>query len=187
VLFLIAGCEIGFWVVVTAGLVARYPMRSPRAGGALLAALPLIDLVLLAVTAVHLRSGATATTEHGLAAIYLGFTLAYGRRLVAWADVRFAHRYAGGAAPAALHGKSYTLKCWGDVLRTVFAALITAGLIMGLQRWIDDRARTSALEQFFPLLGIICAVELIWALSYTVWPKAVPRERASRAQLGRRE
>lgn len=138
----------------------------------------MIDLVLLAVTVLHLRSGATATTEHGLAAVYLGFTLAYGRRLVAWADVRFAHRYAGGPAPVALHGTSYTRKCWGDVLRTVSAASVSAGLIVGVQRWIDDPTRTNALDQFFPILGIVCAVEVLWALSYTVWPKGAPRHGA---------
>lgn len=29
VLLVIAGCEIGFWIVVAAGLIARYPLRSP--------------------------------------------------------------------------------------------------------------------------------------------------------------
>ncbi|WP_432523679.1 hypothetical protein [Kineococcus sp. SYSU DK006] len=174
-LLLIAGCEVGFWVLVGAGLLARYPLRAPRAGGALLAAVPLLDLVLLVATAAHLRSGAEATWAHGLAALYLGLTIAYGRRLVAWADVRFASRFAGGPAPVRLHGRAYALRCWGDVLRTLLAALIAAGLLAGVQRWVDDPARTGALDQFFPLLGIVCAVELLWALSYTVWPKNPPR------------
>ena len=172
---LIAGCEIGFWLLVVAGLLARYPLRARRAGGVLLAAVPLVDLVLLVATAAHLRTGVEATWAHGLAAVYLGFTLAHGRRLVAWADVRFAHRFAGGPAPAALHGRAYARRCWADVLRTAAAAAVAAGLLLAGQRWIDDPARTAALDGFLPLLGVVCAVELCWALTYTVWPRSAPR------------
>ncbi|WP_432512490.1 hypothetical protein [Kineococcus sp. SYSU DK001] len=177
-LLLIVGCEVAFWVLVVAGLLARYPLRAPRAGGALLAAVPLVDLVLLVATALHLRAGAEATPAHALAAIYLGFTLAYGRRLVAWADVRFAHRFAGGPAPARLHGRAHTRRCWGDVLRTLLSALVAAGLLAAGQHWIGDPARTAALDRFLPLLGVVCAVELVWAVSYTLWPKTAPRPAA---------
>ena len=174
-LLLIAGCEIGFWVLVVAGLLARYPLRARRAGGVLLAAVPLVDVVLLVATAAHLRTGVQATWVHGLAAVYLGSTLAYGRRLVAWADVRFAHRFAGGPAPVAAHGWAYARRCWADVLRTAAAAAVAAGLLVLVQRWIDDPARTAALDGFFPLLGVVCAVELCWAVGYTVWPRSAPR------------
>ena len=41
----IVACEIGFWVVLAAGLLTRYVLRRPRAGAALLVCVPLVDLV----------------------------------------------------------------------------------------------------------------------------------------------
>mgnify|MGYP003380973378 CR=1 FL=1 len=48
--------------------------------------LPLVDVLLLAFTAMDLRRGSTATFSHGLAAAYVGFTLAFGGMAVKWAD-----------------------------------------------------------------------------------------------------
>src|SRR5687768_1751843 len=74
----IIGCEIAFWVVLAAGLVLRYPLRRPRAGAVVLAGVPLVDLVLLIACAADLQGGATAGARHALAALYLGFSLAFG-------------------------------------------------------------------------------------------------------------
>jgi hypothetical protein len=68
-LAMIAGCEIGFWVVLLAGLSARYLLGLRRVGAVLLAGVPLVDLVLLIAAILHLRSGATADFTHGLAAV----------------------------------------------------------------------------------------------------------------------
>jgi hypothetical protein len=54
----IVACEIGFWVVLAAGLVSRYVLRRRRLSTALLAAVPLVDLVLLVVSVLDLRGGA---------------------------------------------------------------------------------------------------------------------------------
>ena len=43
----IVACEVGFWVVLAAGLLARYALRLPRLGGFLLLCVPLVDLALL--------------------------------------------------------------------------------------------------------------------------------------------
>ena len=51
----IVACEIGFWVVLAAGLVSRYVLRRRRLSTALLAAVPLVDLVLLVVSVLDLR------------------------------------------------------------------------------------------------------------------------------------
>ncbi|WP_432492795.1 hypothetical protein [Kineococcus auxinigenes] len=174
-LALIAACEVGFWIAVLAGLTARYLLRAPRAGLVLLALAPALDLVLLAATAVHLRGGAVATWHHGLAAVYIGVSIAYGHRLVHWADVRFAHRFAGGPAPVEPTGRAYARACWADAARTLLAAGIAAGIVLGLVALVDAPRRTEALLGVLPLLGVICAVDLLWAVSYTVWPK---RERS---------
>jgi hypothetical protein len=65
----IVAVEIAFWVLLAAGLTARYVLRLPRVGAALLIAVPLVDLVLLGATVIDLRGGATARVAHGLAAV----------------------------------------------------------------------------------------------------------------------
>ena len=172
ILSLIVACEIGFWVAVLGGLAARYLLRARRLSVALLVAAPLIDVVLLAATALHLRSGATASVEHGLAALYIGFSIAYGHRLVHWADVRFAHRFAGGPAPVKPTGAAYTRACWADVGRTLLAVLVAGGILAALTAWVDDPDRTAALTAGYPLLAVLLGIELLWAVSYTIWPKA---------------
>jgi hypothetical protein len=171
VLTVIVVCEIGFWVAVLGGLAARYLLHRRRLSVVLLLAAPLLDVVLLVATAADLRSGTTASLEHGLAAIYLGFSVAYGHRLVHWADVRFAHRFAGGPAPVRLTGSAYTRACWADVGRTLLAVAIAAAVLLGLVAWVDDPTRTEALLGEFPLLGFVLAVDLLWAVSYTLWPR----------------
>ena len=48
---------------------------------------------------IDLRAGATADVFHGLAAIYVGVSVAFGHRMIRWADEHFAHRFAGGPPP----------------------------------------------------------------------------------------
>ncbi|WP_018179570.1 hypothetical protein [Jongsikchunia kroppenstedtii] len=179
---LIAVCEIGFWVTLVAGLIARYLLRRPKLGAALLIAAPAIDLFLLICVAVDLFNGGTASWQHGLAAIYIAFSVAYGPQIVAWADIRFVHRFAGGPAPQRLSGTAYTLKCWKDVLRTLLMAAIASGISGGLIVLVDDTERTRELTTNFRIVGIILVVDVLWAVSYTIWPKkdrAEPRTPAS--------
>jgi hypothetical protein len=82
-----------------------------------------------------------------------------------------AHRFAGGRAPAKLTGRRYTEQCWGDVIRTLGAVAIAAGILALVTEWVSHPARTQALTQWYGVLGIILAIEFIWALSYTVWPR----------------
>jgi hypothetical protein len=174
ILTVIVACEIGFWVAIVAGLAVRYLLRRRRLGAALLVCAPLLDLVLLAATAVHLRSGAEASWEHSLAALYVGFSVAYGHRLIHWADLRFAHRFAGGPAPDKPYGAAYTRLCWGGVARTALAAVIAATVIGLLVLVVGDADRTAPLLDTFPLLALITGLDLLWAISYTVWPRRAP-------------
>jgi hypothetical protein len=164
-------CEVAFWVAILGGLTARYVLRRPRLGTAMLVGAPLIDLVLLVLVAVDLLGGGAASWHHGLAAIYIGASVAYGHRMIAWADKRFDHRFAGGPAPERLSGRRHTARCWGDVLRTGVAVLIAGGILGGLVALVDDPARTAELRGTFSVLGVVLAVEVLWAISYTVWPR----------------
>jgi hypothetical protein len=174
ILAVIVACEVGFWVLIVAGLVARYVLRVRSLGLVLLALTPVVDLVLLAATVLDLRHGATAGVAHGLAALYLGFSLAYGHAMIRWADVRFAHRFADGPAPVKRYGAAYARQCWTDVVRSASAAAVAAGLLLLLERLVDDASRTEALRGLYPVLGVVIAIELVWAVSYTLWPRREP-------------
>ncbi|GAA3254894.1 hypothetical protein ACFO1B_47695 [Dactylosporangium siamense] len=152
----IIGCEIAFWVVLAAGLLLRYPLRRPRAGAVVLAAVPLVDLVLLVACALDLRAGATAGTRHALAALYLGFSLAFGHSMVRWADVRFAHRFAGGPKPQKPTNKrAHEWRLFG--LAAIAWALTCAFLGAGIW-WIGDPARTGALKAGLSQVSVVLAI-----------------------------
>lgn len=180
ILAIIVACEIGFWVLICLGLGARYLLRRPRLGAVLLALTPLVDLVLLIAVGVDLHRGGTATFAHSLAALYLGFSVVYGHRMIRWADARFAHRFAGGPPPVRLDGAAYARASWLDVLRTAAALGVAAGVLWILTGIAADATRAEALTNTYGVLGIILTVELIWAISYTIWPRK-PRRRSESA------
>jgi hypothetical protein len=149
--WLIIACEAAFWVVLAAALAIRYLLQRPRLSRIFLWALPAVDLLLLIFTALDLRSGTVATFAHGLATAYVGFTVAFGSVMVSWADQRFAHRFAGGPAPAAAPelgwaAVRYEFALW---LRCIVAWIITLPLLVALIAYIDDQARTQELESWF--------------------------------------
>ncbi|WP_433493275.1 hypothetical protein ACQP26_16400 [Micromonospora sp. CA-248089] len=174
----IVGCEVAFWVVLLAGLIARYPLRRPRLGAALLIAVPVVDLVLLAATMIDLRRGATATFAHGLAAAYLGFSVAFGHSMVRWADERFAHRFAGGPPPrrAPKYGMARARHEWrewgkGMIGWAVACAVLLAGIAV-----VGDTDRTAELWAWAGRLTVVMAGWLVfWPVAYTVFPKRAPR------------
>ncbi len=174
ILTVIIAAEIGFWVFVALGLLARYVLRRRRTGAVLLAMTPVVDLVLLTAVIINLQGGGTATFFHGLAALYLGISIAYGHKMIKWADMRFAHRFAEGPAPVKLYAWEYAKECWKDVVRTTVAVGIAAGILWLLTTLVDDLSRTEALMGIYPVLGIWFVIDLLWAISYTLWPKKQP-------------
>jgi len=148
---LIVGCEVGFWLVLVLALAARYLLRRERLSRGLLFALPVVDVLLLAFTALDLRSGTVATFAHGLATAYVGFTVAFGGIMVDWADQHFAHRFAGGPTPRPAPSRGwaavrYDFMLWG---RSIVAWLIALALLVALIAYVDDAQITQALFQWF--------------------------------------
>lgn len=173
VLALIAACEVVFWIVLAAGLVARYLLRRRRLGAILLGCVPLVDAVLFVATVVDLRRGATATFAHGLAAAYLGFSVAFGHSTVRWADQRFAHRFVGGPPPwkPPKGGRArarYEWREWGKgvVGWSVACALLGAGILM-----VGDPART---RELFAWVGRLTTVMVIWFVAFPLWATIFP-------------
>ena len=141
---LILACEVGFWVVLLVALAVRYLLAKERLSRALLLCLPLVDVLLLAFTAIDLRRGSTATFAHGLAAAYVGFTLAFGGMAVNWADAHFAHRFAAGPVPARApsggwQAVRYDFSLWG---RCIVACIITMALVEALVQFVGSSEAT---------------------------------------------
>ncbi|MDR9857662.1 hypothetical protein RJP21_29135 [Paenibacillus sp. VCA1] len=170
---LIVGCEVAFWVLVLAGLTARYIAGWKRVGGVLLVATPVVDLLLLIFTIIDLRNGAKAEFMHGLAAVYIGVTVAYGHRMIKWADERFAYRFGGGKKPdpAPKHGKEHARREREGWYRHVLAWIVGVILLM-LMIWIvNEPSRTEALKKIPMWWGAILGIDFLISFSYTLWPK----------------
>lgn len=165
---LIVGCEVAFWLVLLLALVARYLLRRERASRVLIWSLPAIDALLLAFTAVDLRSGAAPAFAHGLAAAYVGFTIAFGSLAVRWADRQFAHRFAGGPPPPGSPESRwlavrFELGLW---LRSIVAWFITLALLGVLIAVLDNEAVTETLGRW-DRIAFVSVV--LWFVFGPIW------------------
>lgn len=181
ILAVIAACEVAFWVFLVTGLAVRYTLRRPRLGATLLIAAPAVDVVLLGATAWSLHRGDSIEVGHALAAIYIGFSVAYGHRLIGWLDTRFAHRFDGGPAPTRTVGAAYARECWADVARTALAGAIASALTASLTWMASPGTDTRSLTQNYRWMAAIFIIDLLWAISYTIWPR---KEESSAARSG---
>ncbi len=166
--WLIIGCETSFWLVLFLGLAARYLLRRKRLSLVLLLGLPVLDLALLVFTALDLGSGTQATFAHGLAAAYVGFTVAFGDVAVSWADRRFAHWFTGASAPKKAPTRGwpalrYELLLW---VRCLAAVAMTLVLLVALMAYVNDKAATEALNDWF---GIAIGCAIVWFIFGPLW------------------
>ncbi|NWF25058.1 hypothetical protein HW130_02075 [Streptomyces sp. PKU-EA00015] len=179
---LIVVCEVGFWVLLAAGLATRYLLKMPRTGAALLLCEPLLEVVLLVATAVDLESGAEPSWKHGLAALYIGYTVGHGHRTVKWLDGHAAHRFGGAPPPAKppRHGMARA-KHEGRVwLGTLIAAGVTTVLLQIAIWYVGDASRTVSLESWMTVAWQAAAIHGLIALSYALWPKKAPKTEPER-------
>jgi hypothetical protein len=166
-LALIVVTEITFWAVLVAGLAARYGLDRPRLGLALLLATPLVDLFLLVATTADLREGGDAALPHALAAVYIGVSVAWGHRIISWADARFAHRFAGGPKPvrAPRTGALHAARERQEWLRHLLAWAVGSALLgLGVLA-VGDLERTQALVNMIALWTLVLAVDFIVSFS----------------------
>lgn len=171
-------CEVAFWAFLAAGLAARYGLRRRRLGAILLLGSPVADLALLVLTAIDLHQGATPSQTHALAAIYLGVSLAFGPRIIAWADGRVADRVAGAPprqpAPSDSARKDHE---WRQFGRASLAWAISGGVLLALSLVAGDSPRAATLLATIP---VTTAALVIWFVTGPV-PAMVAEQRASRS------
>lgn len=169
----IIACEIGFWVFVLLGLIVRYIGKRRTLGMALLLMTPLIDVLLLAFTVIDLRGGAEASLFHGLAAVYIGVSLAFGHNMIRWADVRFAYRLASGPAPtkSPKYGKPHAEHERRGWFRHLLACAIGSAVLYVLILLVGDSGKTEPLGQWIRFWGLILLVDFLYSFSFTLWPR----------------
>ncbi|CCH30472.1 hypothetical protein ABZ816_16660 [Actinosynnema sp. NPDC047251] len=179
----IVACEIGFWAVLGAGLFARYVLRMPKLGAVLLVCTPLVDVVLLVATVFDLRSGGEAKTAHGLAAIYLGVSIAFGHSMLRWADQRFAHRFAGGPPPVKppKHGVERVRHEWREWFKFLLAWAVAGAVVLLLTFVVSTPERT---EVLWGQMRGMSVVGLIWLVG---WPVFYSAKEATAKVAGRGE
>ena len=170
--FVIVASEIAFWLLLLSGLTARYLFRRGRLSVALLVGAPLVDLVLLVATVIDLSRGATAGAAHGLAAAYIGFSVAFGHSLIRWTDERFAHRFAGGPPPwrPPRGGPERVRYEWREFGKAMLAWAIGSGLLLAAIAIVGDAERTEALQGWVLRLTMVVAIWSLWPITHTLWP-----------------
>jgi hypothetical protein len=176
-------CEVGFWVVLAAGLAARYLLRWRVVGAVLLVCTPLLDLALLVAAVFDLRRGAEATMVHGLGAAYLGFSVAWGHSLIRWADQRVHHRFAGGPPPdkPPRYGAAKVRYEWREWGKCLLAWAIACAVMALLSFVVGAPERTEVLWGTSGWMARLTLVLGIWLVVGPVWttlsPPRVPSEK----------
>jgi hypothetical protein len=170
-LWLIVFCELSFWVLLLSGLFARYLFNWRRTSTVLLVCVPLIDVVLLIASVVDLsRNSTTATFAHGLAALYIGFTVAFGKLTIRWADKWFAYKFAAGPRPKTLPsgGWEYIRHDWKLFGRALIGYSIASALIVAAVYLINDPERTAHLAKWPQFMTISATLWLVFGPIYSM-------------------
>lgn len=176
---MIAICEVGFWVLLAAGLAARYLLNWRRTSNVLLISTPLLDVALLVATVFDLGRGGTASWVHGLGAAYLGFSVAFGHSVIRWADQRVNHRFAGGPPPVKPPRRGpqrlrYEWREWGKCL---LAWAIACAAMLLLVLMVGSPDRTEALWQWMARLTVVL---VIWLAVGPLWTMFSPSRAGTR-------
>ncbi|MFI9771376.1 hypothetical protein ACIHJG_31515 [Streptomyces sp. NPDC052415] len=173
---LIIACEVGFWVLLALGLAVRYLLKWRRTSVVLLLCEPVLELVLFVATAIDLKYGAEPSWEHGLAALYIGYTVAFGHYTIRWLDGHAAHRLAGAPRPPKppRYGRAravHEAKLW---LRAVFGGAVALALLQLAVWYVDEDGDVSSLRSFQWVAIRTVGIYGLITLSYTVFPRKEP-------------
>ncbi|MFB6721459.1 2TM domain-containing protein [Kribbella sp. NPDC056345] len=133
-LAVIAACEIGFWVLLAAGLVTRYLLRQPKAGMILLLMVPLVDVVMLVASVLDIHRGGEPSFKHSLAAIFIGVSVGFGHQTLKWADGWAAYKFAGAPRPVKppKGGRERARRERAGWFRHLLAYVVGVGIMIGL-------------------------------------------------------
>lgn len=175
-LAVIAACEIGFWVLLAAGMTTRYLLRLPKVGMVLLAGVPLVDVVMLVASVIDIQRGGAPSFKHSLAAIFIGVSVGFGHQTLKWADKWAAHYLAGAPRPVKppKGGPERARRERAGWYRHLLAYVVGSGIMLALGLLSG--------QGYDALLGpawtwtIVLGIDAIVSFSYT-FTGAEPREK----------
>ena len=170
--YVIIACEVAFWVVIAAGLAARYLLKWRRVSAVLLLSTPLIDLTLLAFSIADLRSGGEGGTRHALAAVYLGYTIMFGHRTIKWADAKASQWLGLGPGPAKpptewLPRAWYEFKFWLRIVGMYAIAWAVTGLFVLV---VGEVEATEPVMKQLLAWGVPVVIAALWPITYFLFP-----------------
>ncbi len=151
--------EVAFWLCLVAGCLLRYVFNLRKLGLILMAATPIIDLLLLVFFYVSLSQGGKAEFMHGFAAFYIAFSVVFGKDIIGFVD-----RKVSGVAPresAHADRRSFT-KC---VVASVGAALL---LLIG----IVVTGLAGSFWLVYWLIAVACTPAMWWGVQRWMSKKA---------------
>lgn len=167
---LIIICEISFWLFVLLGLFSRYVLGKNKVGAALLLATPIIDLLLVIFTIADINKGSEITVFHGLAAVYLGVTIAFGHSMIKWMDAHFSYRFAAGEKPVKKYGRAHAKQEITGWLRHLVAFAIGAALLYTMTIFIP-KEDANTLLRLIQIWSVVLGIDFLISFSYCLWPK----------------
>lgn len=163
--------EIAFWVAIAFGLVARYILNLKGLSWFFFILTPFVDLALIVLTAMDLKNGAIATTAHGVAAIYIGVSLAYGKSMIAWADEKFQVLFLKKSSTkkklSGLAKGKYEMKMWARHV----AAYVIGSSLLWLMIFYVGHLKAEALFNLWRIWSIVVLVDGAISVSYIIFPK----------------
>ncbi|MFF5994897.1 hypothetical protein AAGS61_09085 [Lysinibacillus sp. KU-BSD001] len=164
--------EIAFWIAIIAGLIARYILKKERLSIIFFLLTPIIDFALFMLTAIDLKNGQAATAVHGIAAIYIGVSVAYGKTFIDWADEKFRiwivkqpntkERLVGRAKGV------HEVKLW---MRHIVAYAVGGVLLWAMIQYIGQAGDTTTLQQMLKVWGLVVLIDGAISISYVVLPE----------------
>lgn len=157
IISLIIAAELLIWVCISLIIFSRYKLKNKPLSVFFFIWMIIINIILLILTAVDLKSGSTVTFAHGLAAIYIGISIAFGSQMIGYADRMYQNYFLKEHTPIEKPTKRQKLM---TTLRHFLAYIIGAGLLYIMIQYIGNEQATGKLQWFIKIWTIVIAVDL---------------------------
>ncbi|MFC0547575.1 hypothetical protein [Kutzneria chonburiensis] len=171
-LALVIGSEVGFAVLLLAGLAVRYLLKMPRTGAVLLALSPVGYVVVLITGAIDLARGGAGDIAHVLGAIIVGIVVVSGRHHMQAMDGWVRRKLAREPKPRVSGWEHARDQRTGFYRRCGEWVVVIALLGGGYALTGFDAVRGEQLLGGMALWTVILGIDFLWSFSYTLFPSS---------------